>query len=253
MTYPALIGATLIFGLTASAEDTSFKKTRLSSPTDLKSVPVNLTITKSGISIHTKAGSAADVELPFSTVSRISYGTKDRRRLLEGAIIAPVLAATKAQSHWLVIECSPDGVPRSVVLQLHKAEFRDVISSLNMQSGRRVEALEDPTTGSQNIDEVLPLRLDEVMPAIEPAMRSMGCDIRKRKKNGVECYRSHEHAGQAGTSGETVSAFVEANGSGTRIRIKTSHGLFGRNWSTPMYRELRKQLELPEVPTTGRH
>src|SRR5260221_4099646 len=99
MTYPALIGATLIFGLTASAEDTSFKKTRLSSPTDLKSVPANLTITKSGISIHTKAGSAADVELPFSTVSRINYGTKDRRRLLEGAIIAPVLAATKAQSH----------------------------------------------------------------------------------------------------------------------------------------------------------
>src|SRR5437879_13081023 len=101
-----------------------------------------------------------------------SYGTKDRRRLLEGAIIAPVLATTKAQSHWLVIERTQDSVPRSVVLQLHKAEFHDVISTLNLHSGRRVEALEDPTSGSRDVDEVLPLRLDEVMSAIEPASRS---------------------------------------------------------------------------------
>src|SRR5262249_39840239 len=135
-----------------------------------------------------------------------------------------------------------------VVLQLHKAEFRDVIAALNRQSGRRVEILEDPTSGSQNVDEVLPLRLDEVMSAIEPAMRSMGCEIRKRKKDGVECYRSSIHVSPTGTSGETVSASVETNGSGTRIRIKTSHGLSGRNWSTPMYRELRRQLDLSAVP-----
>jgi hypothetical protein len=243
-----MIGVLLVIVVRVHAEDISFEKTKLSSPNDFKESLVELRIGDSRITVQPQTGSTATIDISYATVTRIAYAFTNRRRLLEGAVIAPVLMLTKAQSHWLVVEWQSGAAQQTTLLHLHKSEYRGVISALNAKSGKRVEmldpdsALVDPTVDSHDIDETVPYPIDRVSASLKPVMESLGCKITKQKDNQIECHREHKHIARTGFGGEVVTAKMEANGENTHIEIKTSRGL-GRNWSSPIYRVMRKQLE----------
>ena len=76
-------------------------------------------------------------------------------------------------------------------------------------------------------------------------MDSVGCNkASKQKSNRIDCHRSPGVGARNGNGGEYVTAIVEASGDGTRVRISTARG-WGRNWSSPIYREMRKRLGSP--------
>jgi len=249
MKWLALCIVSVLLASAVSAQDISFKKASLSSSSSLKRTPVAFSITNTGISIHARSGTDVIDEILFADVLKISYGTTDRRRIVEGVLVAPILMATKAQDHWLVIEYSRDGSVRDSILQLDKSDFRGIIAALNARSGKHVEVLDtkspflDPSVGSHDVDERVAYPVRDVMPLIDPAMRAMGCDVRTRKQDFVECYRDPKRAGRTGMGGERVRVIIHAETPGTRVQIVTTPGMSHRNWSSPIFRELTRLLE----------
>jgi hypothetical protein len=139
----------LMLGTYGWAEDLTFPKTRWSSPTDLSETDVALTLMDSALKIANAprpsghlprvkggAGNSVGLEVPYSTIARMSYGFTDRRRLLEGFVITPWLLATKAQSHWLAIEHGSATPYQVTLLRLDKTEFRGIIAALNAKLER---------------------------------------------------------------------------------------------------------------------
>jgi hypothetical protein len=235
------------------AEDVTFTKARLSAVNELAETRVAVTLTDAGMHLVNSYGRFTDrdkarpvnLDIPWASVTRLSYGFTERRRILEGLLTSPVLWGTMAQAHWLVIERGAEG---AMLLRLDKSEYRGMIAALNAKSGKRVEALDpgsvdvDPTNGSKDVDEVVPFAADSVRAALKAAMSSYGCKVKDNAPATITCHRGHKATYRAGFGGEKVKATIEARGSETRVIIKTEAGL-GHNWSTPFYREMRQRLK----------
>jgi hypothetical protein len=231
---------------------------------DSKEIPVELSLGQTNLIIKQEAPrwgkpdpAALRYLIEYGNLVGLSYGFTHHVRAAEaltGGLLA--LAVTSPLHHWLVIESNTAGVPNVVVLRLSPAKYRDVISALNDKSGKRVALLDpksqelDPSAGSTDIDEVVPFRSDQILLAIKPAMESMACTVSKTGASDVVCHRRHVNSDRTGIGGETISAGFTPDGNTTRVKITTLkpalHG--GRNWSTPVYREMLKRLEpRPEV------
>jgi len=134
---------------------------------------VTLALSDSAVLIQGKNAGSAATQIPYSTITKVGYAFTDRRRVTEGIIIAPVLALTKSQSHWMVIESTSGDAPLVTILRLDKSEYRGVIAAMNARSGKRVEVLDStstyvvPTVGSANVDETVPFAFDRVMEAAQ--------------------------------------------------------------------------------------
>src|ERR1041385_968455 len=250
----------------ASAEDVAFDKTKYSSIKQPKEAPVILTITDSKILIKPKKkdkkNPAPDIEIPFSSIDSLSYEQSVRHRVSEGMGIMPlsiatgaVIMSTKTRSYWLDIEYHKGDTKELTVLRLDKSQQESVISTLQARTGKQIAALDantsafNPTAGSQNMDEVVPYPISQVAAALKPAMESMGCKVKKAKPDHLECKRfTAIDRERNGAGGEKVTAELEAKGEQTRVRISTGKGCAGRrmmkkNWSTPIYKEMIKNLE----------
>jgi hypothetical protein len=139
------------------------------------------------------------------------------------------------------------------VLRLDKSEYKKVITTLETKTGMHVATLDsktspfDPTSGSKDVDEVIPFGMDKVAAALKPAMESEGCKVTKATAGHLECKRSRGYSEQTGAGGESVTATLEAQGEQTRVRVETGKGVNGRvgkkNWSMPIYREMMKSLQ----------
>lgn len=228
------------------ADDAVFRKASLGSSIKHKLTPVRLTLSDTSLQILGKGGSGPNFEIAYTDVTRLAYGFLDRRRVMEGIAIAWVLALTKSQSHWLLIEAGGPTAPKTTVLRLDKSEFRAVIATLNARSGKHVEVLDpdntslDPTAGSHDEDATVPFPMEQVVTSLKAAMESVGCKVnQKQTKARIECYRGLRLSDRGG---EAVRATVDGDAQRTHVRIHTRRGL-GRDWSSPIFREMRHRLE----------
>jgi hypothetical protein len=264
--------AGLTFVQAARADDVTFSKSRYSSVKQPKEADVVLTITDSKVLIKAKEGKKAKndtplgLEIPFSSIDSMSYELATRHRVSEGAGVmvlslgaGAVLMATKTKSHWLDIESHDGDVKQVTILRLDKSEYEQVISTLEARTGKHIAVLDsktstfNPTAGSKDMDQVVPFRMDTVAAALKPAMESMGCQVKQAKPRQIECKRpwakGRSDAERTGSGGEKVIAKLDAKGEQTRVRISTEKGFVGhmvkKNWSTPIYEEMLKQLQKP--------
>src|SRR5579862_5379929 len=150
----------------------------------------------------------------------------------------------KGQSHWLLIEPVAGGEAGATILRLDKTEYSGVISALESKSGKPVEMLVpsqilDPF--SRDEDETVRYRGGRVVAALESAMAQFSCKVGKSRPDRIECTRLFRPADGIG-GGEVVTALLESKGEETRVQIKTQKGM-GRNWSTPIYREMLRRLQ----------
>jgi hypothetical protein len=122
-----------------------------------------------------------------------------------------------------------------------------------------IKTLEAATIDSDNksaapedVDSTIPYDMEKVMAALKPAMESMNCNVKEATATRVECKRPRVYANSqhAGSGGESVTAELEAQGNQTRIHITTGKGFYGRlgkvNWSTPIYQQMLKNLQLAQ-------
>ncbi|MDM7996756.1 MAG: hypothetical protein QUT30_13885 [Acidobacteriota bacterium] len=218
-------------------------------------------------STHTdKKKPTVDLDLPYSSIDAISYQPAARRRWIEGVVdgavftpaVGAVVAATKNISHWLAIEYRDKETKQVAILRLDKSEYRNLLSALAARSGKNITSLNAntrslilPASDSRNVDELVPYGTERIAAALKPAMESQGCKVTKEKSNQIECKRPFlpwgNNSERTGSGGEKVTARFNAKGGKTRVRIWTGKGFVGRwvkkNWSTPIYQEMLKNLE----------
>lgn len=252
------------------AQDVTFHKTRYSSVKQPKESEVALTVTDSKIAIQGKKENGVSVEIPFSAIDAMSYELASRHRVQEGAgvmLLSPgvgaVLMATKTKSHWLDIEYHEGGAKQQMILRLDKSEYENVLSTLEARTGKHIERLDskssplNPTAESKDMDQVVPFRKEAVAAALKPAMENFGCKVTDESAKRIECKRARGASDRTGNGGEKVTAELQAKGDQTRVRIRTFKGTLGRlekkNWSTPIYDEMMKNLQPPTPsPAAGR-
>lgn len=230
------------------AQDAIFQKSALVGASGAKTTPVDLVLSNAGVTIRSKDKTPSVIlDIPYNTISNLGYSYVDQGK----AWLMPVMGISalfiKGHSHWLVIDSSAGAAHMTTVLRLDKAEYRDVVAALTARSGKRVEMLApgstlvDPTAGSHDEDEIVPFPIDQVRAALKPAMENCLCRVSKSNAGRLECARDLRPSNAIGGS-ETVTAILEPQGHQTQVRIRTARG-FGKNWSTPIYREMLRILQ----------
>lgn len=254
--------ALLALAPAALAQDVTFNKTRYSSVKQPGETQVVLTITDSKLLIKDKKANGIDLEIPYSSIDSISYELAVRHRKAEGAGMmalslgaGAVVMATKTKSYWLDIEHHDGDAKELTVLRLDKSEYAQVMAALEAKSGKHIDELAtktrplNPTSGSKDMDELVPFPRDAVAAALKPAMESFGCKVTEAKAKRVECKRERGYSERTGAGAEKVTATLETKGGQTRVRIWTGKGFVGRigknNWSTPIFNEMMKSLQKP--------
>src|SRR5262245_10540830 len=119
--------------------------------------------------------------------------------------------------------------------------------SANSGAGdQQAEEADDPSKGSKDVDRMVPYPADKVHEAAKLAMATYGCDVKKEKKDALECTRSRRVGVFVGSGGEKVTVRLKEVGKETQVVVKTGKGFVGRlvkkNWSTPIFNEMLKNL-----------
>lgn len=109
------------------------------------------------------------------------------------------------------------------------------------------ENKDEPSKGSKDVDQVVAYPMVDVLNAVKQALATYGCNIKKEKADSLECTRDRHMGVLVGSGGEKVTVRLSANGSGTRVEIKTGKGFAGRlgkkNWSTPIFDDMMATLK----------
>ncbi len=242
------------FSQTASfAQTASFERTRLQILDKGKQelIDVDFQVGEDKAVIVDKRNATVLFEIPYTEIKSISYDGARNRRSELGPLLGIGALFSKSTSHWLFIEYAEGDATSEPVLQFHKDEFEQVIAALEARTGQPVTILTksriNPTEGSKNVKEVVPHSVERIRLALKPAMEMYGCQITKDEDDKMECKRgrNENRAGQ-GCGGEKVTGKFKAEGSSTRVEIKTGKGFMGmackKNWSTPMFNEMMKNL-----------
>lgn len=110
----------------------------------------------------------------------------------------------------------------------------------------QVQEASTPSQGSKDVDRSVAYPLAQVLDAAKQALTTYGCDIKKEGPEYLECTRGRHVGVLVGSGGEKVTVRLGADGSQTRVEIKTGKGLVGRlgkkNRSTPIFDEIVKTL-----------
>jgi hypothetical protein len=231
------------------AQDAIFEKSAWIGASGVKTTPVDLVVSNTGVTIRSKDKMQSVVlDLPYGSISNLGYTFIERGK----AALLPVMGISalfiKGQSHWLVIESSAGAGHHPTVVRLDKTEYRAVIAALTAKSGKRVEMLApgstlvDPTVGSHDEDQIVPFPIDLVRAALKPAMEHCSCKVSKSKVDRLRCARPIRPPDSIG-GGERVIATLEPQGQHTQVQITTEKGLFGKNWSSPVYLEMVRTLQ----------
>jgi hypothetical protein len=246
----------------AASAQVSFKKTHLLTVERSKQslVAVNLLVYDDKLVLTDHKTGADRLTVPFAGLQSMSYEMAKRHRVAEGAALmglsmgaGAVLMFTKTKSHWIAIEYREADHKQTAVIQLHKDEYGPAIAALESKARQKIEILTEkesrvnPTIQSENLEETVTYPLDRVRPAVKTAMERYGCTIASEKADRVECKRGRSYNEATGGGGEKITARLNSEGTSTRIRIETGKGVVGRlgkkNWSTPIFNEMKKQLD----------
>lgn len=246
----------LALSFACRGEDLTFKRTKLSSSVESSEVAAELLLSDTQIVIRSSLPGRANLRIPYSVVTKIAYTESSRHRLTEGAkiaLISPGIGAatilSKKRTEWLSISWVEAGTPLETTLWLDKREATDIRAALESRTGKSVEELDekinpfDPTTGSMDVDKVVPFGRDQVSGALRTAMEGFGCKVTKETPSVIRCRRQRGHSELTGLGGEQVIATLDEQASQTHIVLTTKKAsVQNRNWSTVVFRKMEEGL-----------
>jgi hypothetical protein len=106
---------------------------------------------------------------------------------------------------------------------------------------------------SVDVDEPVPFPPDKVAAALKTAMEAQACKVTAATADRIECKRGRVWVAKRNEydyGGESVTAVLEPKGDQTEVHITTGLGFYGRlakrNWSTPVYEAMMKNLRSGE-------
>ena len=140
---------TAMLALLSLANAQTFHKTKMIDPKG-KEVPVEVEFDTTKQSLGVKTLGQPLVDVPYSTIEKLSYERASRRRVKEGALVmigslgvGGIVMLTKSKNHWFYVDYKqPDGTAKTLTLKLDKNEYERVLKIATEQTGKEVETLE---------------------------------------------------------------------------------------------------------------
>jgi hypothetical protein len=139
----------LILSRLAPAADISFPKTKLADPKG-QQTPANLIFEEGTKSLLVRTRDVTVAEIPYSNIDKLSYDYSKRHRITSGAIVmvasigaGAIVMLTKSKSHWFTVDYHEGTVPKSLVLRLHKDEYKKVLETAKAQTGKDITFIKD--------------------------------------------------------------------------------------------------------------
>lgn len=134
----------LLIAATGIVQAQTFSKTKMIDAKG-KEVTVSLEFDQAGLAVKTLKTPIADV--PYASISKLSYELTSRRRVKEGAVVmiaslgvGAIVMLTKSKNHWLYVDYKDaDGKPDDLTLKLDKSEYERVLKTAKELSGKEVE------------------------------------------------------------------------------------------------------------------
>src|SRR5579872_353098 len=248
----SFIVLTISMTVRCPAADAVFHRSRMFTLTDNEDAKIVLTLSDNSLAIQGFKAGGTRQEIPYTSIIRMRYESDSHHRYIQGIATSVVfggsgaiVAATKAQIHWLAVDFNQDAGQSTAILRLDKKDFRDVTSGLAEKTGKPVELLDtktdslDPTMTSLNVEDTVAFPIEKVAAAVKHAMDRVGCKVQKESPSSIQCRRHHGNSVLAGAGGEIVTARLEAQGVGTHLRIVSKKvAARNRNWSTPIYEDM---------------
>lgn len=257
--FPSGVEAQQAAGVPPST-DVAFKKSKMTmfEGKKAKDIQVELAFVAKSKLVVRKAG-APVIEVPYTAIQRVTYEYSQRRRIGEGAaimLLSPAAGAVvmfvKTKTHWLAIEYSQADQPKTLVIQLDKNEYEQVLATAEAEIRKKVEHIEgsggiaNPTAGSHDISETVDYPLEKVTAAAKAAMEEHGCLLKAKNPDRLECNRPHGQKVAGSFGGENLKIRFAAEGSRTKVEIETDKTFRGRayqkNWSKPVFDSMMKKL-----------
>jgi hypothetical protein len=141
--------AVLLFNVAQAANTVAFHESRIVDHKQ-RQVHADLIFNHDTQSIVVRVADNNFADVPYNTIDKLSYEFSKKHRVTEGAFVmvlwipaGAVVMLTKSKSHWLYIDYKQDGVPKQLVVRLHKKEFRNALAAARTETGKDVANILD--------------------------------------------------------------------------------------------------------------
>lgn len=133
----------------APAEDVAFHRTQVVDARN-HATQAELIFSSSARRISVRVADRVLAEIPYSAIDKMSYEFSKHHRIKEGAIVmvaslgaGGVVMLTQSKSHWLYVDYKENGVPKTLVVRMHKKNYKDILLTAREQTGKEVQFSRD--------------------------------------------------------------------------------------------------------------
>ncbi|HYL78264.1 MAG TPA: hypothetical protein VEU96_28875 [Bryobacteraceae bacterium] len=146
----AVVILTILMTADLSAADAvSFHDTRIVDKKQ-RQVHADLIFSSDSKSMTVRVADNNYAQVPYDAIDHFSYEFSKKHRFMEGALVMVawipaglIVMTTKSKSHWLYIDYKQDGIPRELVVLLHKREYKKILDTAQRETGKNVENIQE--------------------------------------------------------------------------------------------------------------
>ena len=128
----------------APAEDVAFHRTQVVDARN-HATQADLIFSSSTRSISVRVADRVLAQVPYTSIDKMSYEFSKHHRIKEGAIVmvaslgaGGVVMLTQSKSHWLYVDYKENGIPKTLVLRMHKKDYKKILMTAREQTGKDV-------------------------------------------------------------------------------------------------------------------
>jgi hypothetical protein len=146
----------LLAGHVFGADVTTFTRVKVADPKGSQTA-AKLLLDDTERKLVVEVADRALVTISYADLDKVSYQYSRRFRLTEGALVAlavwpvgGVVMLTKSKSHWLYLEYHEGQVSKSIVLRMHKDEYKQILEAMKTHTGKDVVVVVEEKPKGQN-------------------------------------------------------------------------------------------------------
>ncbi|MEO8051320.1 MAG: hypothetical protein ABI833_12965 [Acidobacteriota bacterium] len=128
----------------ATAADQTFGRTKIPDAKG-KHTSVGLVFRDSRNALEVRAAGQVIAQIPYSSIHELSYEHTQKHRITQGAVVmvaslgaGAVVMLTKSKSHFLTVEYDDGTAFKELVLRMDKSEYRGILATAKLQTGKNV-------------------------------------------------------------------------------------------------------------------
>lgn len=139
-----LLACGLVTGTGSAADTVSFNRVKLADPKGTQT-DAQLQLNDADRKIVVRVAGSDFLVIPYETLDKASYEYSKKHRITPGAIVmvaslaaGGIVMLTKSKSHWLYLDFHEGQIPKTVVLRMHKDDYKQILEAVKTHTGKEI-------------------------------------------------------------------------------------------------------------------